>query len=233
MKRSAWIGAGIIGLFAGLISQLPLSWIGGAVPQAGPTPLSFTGTVWNGQVTGLPLSGPLNVKTRPGQFLSGGTPFEFNSQATGIDLRGKAGTKQVKDLFYRAELSVLPITDGRLTGLAGMIDVAVSEGRFGKGCESLTGTIRTDAPTRNKARLRWGGPDLSGPLSCEDGEVIANLAGQDTRTDINAVIRINMGGSYRMEATVTSVDPEAGALLPLFGFQRSGNQYTLTEQGQW
>ena len=233
MKRSAWIGAGVIGALAGLIVQLPLSWVGGAVPKSAfPNPLTFTGTTWNGQVSGLPLSGPLAIQTRPSQLLSG-VPVTFESQSPGITLRGEAGSKQLKNLSYRAEFSRLPITDGRLVGLAGMIDVIVNDAGFGDGCETLTGNIRTDVLTRNQARLRWAGPEVSGPLTCEKGEILATLSGRDARTDINAIVHINMDGNYRLEATVISQDPEAGALLPLYGFQASGNQYSLTEQGQW
>ena len=235
MTRRTWIGMGVIGALVGLVSQLPLSWIGSAVPQEGlPAPLEFTGTVWQGQITGLPLTGPLSIETSPAKLITGGTPFTLQSRAPGISLNGRAGFSQVQDLAYRADFAVLPITDGRLVNLAGNIDVRIEEAKFGQiGCESLTGTVRTDVLGRNQARLNWSGPDLSGPLSCENGEIVAALAGQDGRTDINAVLRVNVSGSYRLETTVTSRDPEAAVLLPLYGFQGNGNRYSLTEQGQW
>ncbi len=114
-----------------------------------------------------------------------------------------------------------------------MIDLVVETARVSKSCEAATGTIRTDVLKRNKARFQWQGPELSGPINCENGEIVATLSGQDSRTEIEAVARINLSGSYRLETSVSSRDPEAAALLPLYGFQRSGGRFTLTEQGQW
>ncbi len=234
MSKKAWIAAGLIGAVSGLVANFPMAWIGGFKPQDGlAKPLTYSGTVWHGQVFNLPLSGPLEIRTRPMGFVRGGTPISFQSAAPGLSLRGAAGPKQIKDLQYGAEYSVLPITDGRLVGLDGRVDLRIDEARFGAGCETLTGTLRTDVLTRNRARFQWQGPELSGPLSCENGEIVATLSGRDNRSDIEAVMHINLAGSYRLETRVTSRDPEAAALLPLYGFQNNGGRFTLTEQGQW
>ncbi len=234
MIKKRFIGVAVIGALAGMVANFPLSWVGNFFPQDNlANPLRFTGTVWKGQVLGLPLTGPLEINTQASKLMGSGAPVSFKSHAPGISLSGDAGLQRIENLIYRAEFDALPITDGRLVGLSGMIDLTINEMKFAENCETASGHIRTDVLQRNSARFQWQGPELSGPINCEYGEIIATLSGRDNRTYIEAVARINLSGNYRLETSVSSRDPEAAALLPLYGFQKNGDRFTLTEQGQW
>ena len=234
MPKKRYIAPGLIGGVFALLSGIPLSWVGGFVPKGDlPSPLKYSGTIWHGQVTGIPLTGPMAIRTSPKKLFSG-TPVSVTGGGSAVYIKGDVGLSQIKDLRFQGEISDLPMTDGRLASMAGTISVTIEDLKLTKtGCRSASGTARTDVLARNRASLQWQGPELSGPISCEDGNILAALKGQDNMTEITADLTVYLGGQYRMDMMVKSRDNRAAAILPLFGFQSVDGGFRLTEQGQW
>jgi len=210
--RKRYIFLGCLSAFAALISQLPLSWVAPHFLPAGVGQnIGYSGTVWNGQVKGLDYIGTANFQVNPKALVSGGLPLTFVSQSP-----------------------KLPTRDGRLKELAGNVNIQLSELQMKEGsCAFAKGKASTDFLSLNRSRWRWQGPILEGPISCEEGDLVVNLAGRENRQIIRADLRLSQNGSYGANITVQTDQAEAGVVLPLYGFEKQGRQYKLTEQGQW
>ena len=227
--RKRWI---ILALLAGLaasIAVLPLSWVVSLFVPDELSDLKFHGTIWNGSATNIPVFETANVKLSPVSLSA------HIESGNGVNyLAGLVSTNHARDIDLVVDLSTLPLTDQRVKGLAGTVRLNLSEINFdAQSCLSAEGTAMTDVLQRNQARLNWTGPELSGPISCEDGSLIANISGQDQQQTIKALMRFSPNGTYRVDLSAQTSRSEAGAILPLFGFTRSGTEYKLTEQGKW
>ena len=132
------------------------------------------------------------------------------------------------------DIATIPFTDGRLQGLRGDFSARLSELQVSEqSCQSASGTVRTDVLQRNGGQIQWTGPELTGPIRCESGALIADLSGRDAEQTITALVKIMPDGLYRADISVRTLRVEADAVLPLFGFSRSGQNFVLTEQGKW
>ncbi len=233
MRRRHVMALALMAVVVGAASQLPLSWFSGVVstPNGVDAP-ELSGTVWAGQVKGLPGLPTMETDLNPLKLL-GGFPLRFSGQSQGLSLQGEVGPGRLNDVRYSAELNALPIRDGRLIGLSGRIDINISDARFGGSCETITGSARTDVLSRNQARWQWSGPELSGPLTCDNGDVLVALEGSDVMSTITAGLRVRMDGTYQLDTQIESRDSKAALVLPLMGFEVSRSGYRLTEQGQW
>jgi len=149
-------------------------------------------------------------------------------------LSGDAGRRDAKEIDLHLNLADLPVTDGRLQGLRGELTAQISQMTYDStGCLSATGEASTDVLQRNGGSIEWTGPRLEGPISCENGVFIADLSGRDAQQTVSARVQLASDGTYRADITARTNRPEADAVLPLFGFTRSGRDFKLTEQGKW
>lgn len=226
---------GGLGAIAGLVSQLPLSWFGPYfLPEGIGQDVSYAGTIWDGQVRGLDHVGTANFKLSPKKLLSGGLPFSFNSYSHAMSISGHASHRQFAKVQFSGTLAKLPTRDGRLKDLAGQVNVRIDEFKINKGdCAFATGQLSTDFLALNRSRWQWQGPILTGPISCEGGDVLVNLSGRENRQTIDVDMRLLKTGNYSANITVQTDQAEAGVVLPLYGFEKRDREYKLTEQGQW
>ena len=228
-----WILPALLSGLIALLVSLPLSWVAGLfIPddtKALAPDLTFHGTVWNGSVSGLPVLGTANFDTsllqRQASIQSGEGRNYLSAEIT---------PKAAKDIDLRVNFENLPLKDGRLQGLQGELVAKISELNVdGQSCVSAVGTLRSDVLQRNGGAIQWTGPELSGPITCEDGALLAALTGRDPEQSIEATLRFAPDGLYRADISVRTSRGEADAVLPLFGFTRNGSSFLLTEQGRW
>lgn len=216
-----------------VIAAMPLAWVapifipsevGALAPD-----MDFRGTVWNGHVTNIPVFGegkfdvePLN---RNANVQAGNGRHYFS---------GELGLSSAQDIKLHLDLIDIPFSDSRLQGLQGVISVSIDDVELGvEGCLKANGTASTDLLQRNGGAIQWTGPELSGPISCDKGSLIADLLGDDAQQSISARIRLSPEGAYRADISVQTARAEADAVLPVFGFSRDGRDFKLTEQGRW
>ncbi len=220
---------------AGLVSQLPLSWVAPHFMPAGlGQSISYTGSVWDGQVRGLDHIGTADFQLDLKALMSDELPLSFASQSPAMTTSGQASPRQLKDIRFSGILAKLPTRDGRLKELAGQVIIQVKELKIEDGgCAFAAGQLSTDFLALNQSRWQWQGPSLVGPISCEEGEILVNLSGRENRQIIHADLRLSKTGSYGANITVETDQIEAGVVLPLYGFEKQDRQYKLTEQGQW
>ena len=219
----------------GFVSQFPLSWVAPYfLPVGLGKTVSYSGTVWTGQARGLDYIGTANFQLQPKKLVSGGLPLTFTSQSPAMFISGQASRKTFKDIQFSGTLAKLPTRDGRLKELAGQVNIQLGEMQIkGDDCISAQGQISTDFLTLNRSRWQWQGPTLSGPISCEGGDLLVNLSGRENQQIIRADLRLSQNGSYSANISVETDQAEAGVVLPLYGFEKQDRQFKLTEQGQW
>lgn len=233
--RKRFIAIAGLGSLTAVMSQLPLKWIGPyLMPESAGSNVKFSGTLWNGQVRGLDFIDRVHLNLSPKAFLTGGLPLKFKTHSSAMAMSGKASRRQLKDVVFTGKLAMLPTRDGRLKELAGQVDIIVSDLQIkDQQCASALGQLSTDFLAMNQTRWQWSGPELAGPISCEAGDLIVNLSGMENRQTIRADLRLSKNGSYAANITVQTDQPEAGVVLPLYGFEKKDRDYQLTEQGQW
>ena len=234
--RKRYIFLAGLGAVAALTSQLPLSWVAPSFipPEGLGQNIQYSGTVWNGRVSGLDYLGAANFKLSPKAFITEELPLSFTTHSSAMTLSGQASRNQLKDVRFNGTLAKLPTRDGRLKELAGQVNIRVSDLKLQDGgCAAATGQSSTDFLTANLSRWQWRGPRLAGPISCEGGDLIANLSGQENGQIIRADLRLSPDGRDAANVTVKTDQAEAGVVLPLYGFEATGREYKLTEQGQW
>ena len=228
-----WIFPALLSGLVAIVAFFPMSWAAGwvlpdSVKSAAPD-LTLRGTIWQGSVSGLPIFGMANLDIAPlkrAVKVQGGQARNYAS--------GTLTPTKASNLDLRLDLASIPFTDGRLQGLQGDFTAEISEAQYkDQICQSAVGTASTDVLKRNGGKIDWTGPELTGPIRCEDGALIIDLSGQDAQQSIAALIKLAPNGSYRAEITVQTNRVEADAILPLFGFSRSGQSFKLIEQGNW
>ncbi len=233
--RKRFIALGIISAVAATLINLPLKWVAPHfMPDGLGQTVDYTGTIWNGQVRGLDYVGSANFEISIKELFSAGLPLKFKSESPVMMVSGHASQNQLKDIRFTGTLAKLPTRDGRLKELAGQVNILLAEMQIAEGhCTSAQGQITTDFLMLNRARWQWQGPELTGPVRCENGELVVTLTGKDNNQDIRADLRLFKDGRYAANFTVQTSQPEAGVVLPLYGFELVGRDYKLTEQGQW
>jgi len=224
-------------VLSGLLSALihcPLAWVAPHfLPEGLGSDVQFSGTIWNGTVDGLDYLGSANFEVDVPLLIKGDLPLKFQTTSTIMQISGQASRSQVQDLNFSGQLGKLPTTDGRLKDLQGQVNINVSNMSFDGACQVATGQADTDFLTRNFSRWQWRGPLLSGPISCDGADLIVSLSGLESGQTIKANLRIVFDGSYRADISVRTSQPEAGVVLPLYGFEERNGEFHLTEQGKW
>lgn len=229
MARKRLILLAAVSALAAFTLSLPLSWAASLfVPKELPK-LTYQGTIWNGTVSDIPVFGTANFKLHPLSLSADVETGEGKNY-----LAATASRTEARDVRVVIDLSTLPLTDQRLQNVFGTVTATLSKlGYTPEGCTSAEGNIHTDVLQRNGGTINWVGPELSGPVSCENGALLATVSGQDAEQSVEAMMRFSPDGTYRADITARTSRQEAGALLPLFGFTRVGQDFKLTEQGKW
>lgn len=229
------------GMMVALMSALPLAWV---APLFVKTPeaqtAQFSGTIWRG-IANIPFGksrAPISFKTNPLELAAGQPFLDVSIRNAGIDVEAIVGLKTAKDIQIRSNIAQLPLLDPRIRGLSGMIKADVSDARFvkseyGRVCRDIKGQMSTNFLQANEGTWFWRGPALTGPISCDDGDIIAKLTGQDKNAAVTAQFRLQPDGVYTSNIDITAPDARAVIVLEFYGFTQNGNQLTLSEMGRW
>lgn len=224
--RRAFIAAGVIGALSALVVGFPLRWVAPSFVADG-ADFNYSGTIWAGRVSNVPIFAAFKYKLA-------GLSVDVQGQNGANVMVGNLGRTRAKDMDVQIDLSTLPMTDPRLQGLVGQLSATLDDVRWtDAGCTAAAGRVATDILQRNGGAINWTGPNLAGPISCEDGHIIARLRGKDTEQSVAADVTLMLNGDYRAEITVSTDRVEAPAVLPMFGFTGTNRDFRLTEQGRW
>lgn len=174
-----------------------------------------TGSAWAGRLRGTSLRGhplgDLDVRLHLLPLVAGTRVASV--RGNGLQLRTLLGGRRGIEALD-GDLDDLPVP-----GLPGVamalrlrdVDVVFRDGR----CLRAGGTLR--------AGLRWPGRDgelmaLSGTPACAERAVVLPLRAEGGSLRMQADIRIDAAGAWRVQATVDDADPATAALLRQAGF---------------
>lgn len=214
-----------------LISQFPAKWAGKiAAPDL---PVAIGGTIWDGHVPAMNALPAIGFKTSLRGLITDAPAATFDGSGNGIFITGTAETDQITALDINGEAVFLGQIDGRLSNLLGQFNLSVSKLNLYGDCKTVSGRVSTNILARNRALWRWTGPPLSGPITCENGVLTAALLGNIPGQSVEAILRVMPDGTYQIRAVINTNTPEAGLVLPLYGFEAQGERYTMNEAGRW
>jgi len=227
MKRLVVILAALC-LILGALSRLPLAWfVGDDLSTLDPDARAI-GTLWNGAVIGIDGLPPIQTSLS-------GTSMALTADGPTLRLDGTARTSGLTNTTLSTPIRSLARFDPRLSGLAGQASFTLDSLTIDDGqCVSAVGTASTDVLAANATRWGWQGPTLSGPITCENGQIVIDLGGEQSGQSATVRLSLDLSGPYRTDITLDTQDPAASAILPLFGFERAGNtSWRISEAGSW
>lgn len=229
--KKRYILAGLATALAAAFSQFPASWI---APLTGMNlPVKPGGTLWEGYVPAINAVPPIKFKTRLAGLVTEAPLLEFGGNGNGLSVKGTAERDQISVLTLQGDALFLGQIDGRLSNLTGVFELAARNIRFNGDCTDVAGQVSTDILTQNEALWQWRGPPLSGPITCENDVLTTTLSGNIPGQSVEAVLKIIPDGTYQIRAVINTNTPEAGLVLPLYGFEAQGERYTMNEAGRW
>lgn len=227
--RYIWLSALLV--LAITIARFPANWAAKiAVPDAS---ITFGGTIWNGFMSPINAIPPIKFTTTPIGLLTDAPVLEFSGAGNGISINGEADQHELTRVILTGDAVFLGQIDGRMKNLLGRFDMVVGNLPLGGNCEGVSGTISTDILTRNAALWQWEGPPLTGPVTCENDILTSTLSGNITGQSVEAELKIMPDGNYQIRAVINTNTPEAGLVLPLYGFESQGERFTMNEAGRW
>ena len=230
------------GVFAGTFAcvaaaNVPLSFVmkKAGLAEKGLSWQQARGTIWHGQVTGLTVQGePAGavegdfslmrlLEGQPGHLLHWSGPFGHGTALASLSgdaihlIDGQAAVTfdatRISSAFPAQDVSL------RLSDVS--MDLASG------GCRSAKGNVATDALARISAAYGAAWPELTGFLSCEQGELVISVDGQaGDGTQIAAKAYLEGGG--RLELWDVP-DSQTNALL-LAGFTSEAGKYVYLQQ---
>ena len=213
------------------IARFPANWAAKvALPDV---PITLGGTIWNGFVPPINAVPPIKFTTKPIGLLTDAPVLEFSGAGNGISINGEANQNELTRVTMTGDAVFLGQIDGRMKNLMGRFDMVVGNLPLGGNCEGVSGTVSTDILTRNAALWQWKGPPLSGPVTCENDILTSTLSGNIPGQSVEAELKIMPDGNYQIRAVINTNTPQAGMVLPLYGFETQGERYTINEAGRW
>ena len=225
-------------LLAGLVAFAPLSF---AMRQSGLAEQGIgwqqaRGSIWSGQVTGMVWKGQpvgaVNLQARLGRLFSGAPLHEARWAGPAgqgralVGMKGRAlNARDVSASLYVANLNGV---DPSLLNLGST--VRLSKGHLlmeGERCRTASGTITTDLARLAAMAYDRDWPILSGPLSCEQGELAANMIGQAAD---GTIISFQGKLSTGLRLEIETLDEDLRAALKLAGFKAEGTKLVYARQ---
>lgn len=245
-----WVVYAALSLIIAVIAAVVIAPVGFVMKQVSASDAriqyaSAEGSVWNGKVRdiryGIQSVGDADVKTSWLALFTGHFSSDIRLTGSGLNGRGQVAAGFGGDVTIRS-MRVLGSTadliniTSEVRDLAGefTIDVQRAELKDNR-CTAAQGTVWTDILTRMERRYRWTGPELSGPISCENGQFVIALSGQNADGEnVSARLEIGLDATGNFLADVTTTSRETIQALTLLGFEFLGDdvfryQYVITQ----
>lgn len=222
-----------LALLAGMLAFWPMRAALGAagVERLGLSASEVTGTLWRGRLNGARLGpvalGDVRARVSLWALLAGRTELSLQGE-TGpfrADLAAGRGELTARQVDLRAPLALLGLPAGADGALAlSQAGVSFRDGQ----CRSASGRLVLEG----LAGPGWEGPTLDGPLSCDGREVLARLEGRDDRVALDAELRMDATGVWRLAVTARPDDPLVAAALLAQGYAEGPEGLTFDARGR-
>lgn len=201
------------------------------------------GTLYRGRVNGVftqqQVVGDIGLTLKPLSLFGGGLGYDIDMGGAG--LRGTAGITlrpgqiELKDLRARQSIAALEGLAAPIRAMGGEVRIADGDAVFGlQGCKQVSGSVTSDVLTRAAGQYGKVFGPISGPLSCEDGLVVADLTSESPDGDVVRIFgRFGIGGQGDVRVEVETGDPAMAAFLSQanFSFQDDLWTYAYSARG--
>jgi hypothetical protein len=236
-------GIGFLGavlVLVALIMMMPLAFIHGVAGQPLGAQASIYGRALDGRLynaaVGNARFSQVNAALRPASLFTGRAGFDWqivdpNARGNGqgfvsfttFGLREAQLTSRFRTLGLPMPANVLDES----------LSLEIAELTFdGAGCVAADAVIRTSALMGLSARYDVAAPMLDGALSCRDGVLFADLAGQSGDMDIRLELSLSASGLYRWTAEAQIMDPSLTPVVSALGFTHDGAIWRHRGDGQ-
>lgn len=234
----------LVVLVGGVVFFFPMSIAADVAAKAEPD-FRFadaTGSVWNGTLKGVTLGrqdiGDVKVSAKPGELLKGrvgGKVALVRPDATaegdlsvGFDGRNPSW----RNLKLSGKASAIPGLPARLANTAGQFSLTVDQLDFkGDLCTAAKGEAWTNVLAVEAFENGWKGPELRGPLACENGTLFVAATGVSPNgEDVTARVDMARNASLALDARVNRVGPDGAKALAELGFRPDGADYVLSHR---
>lgn len=201
------------------------------------------GTLYRGRVNGVftqqQVVGDVGLTLKPMSLLGGGLGYDIDMGGAGLrgtaDVTLRPGQLVLQDVRARQSIAALEGLAAPIRAMGGEVRVTDADAVFDiKGCKALIGTVTSDALTRAAGQYGKVFGPVSGPLSCEDGLVVADLASDSPDGDVVRISgRFGIDGQGDVRVDVETSDPAMAAFLSQanFSFQDDVWTYAYSARG--
>ena len=198
---------------------------------------SAYGSVWNGGVSdiryGIQDVGDAEISSDWLSLLTARLSSQVRLVGSGLNGRATVivplgGGVRIERLRVLGSTEDLVNITAEVRNLAGEFTLDLREAVIkNNDCQSAQGTVWTDILTRMERRYGWVGPELAGPVTCENGDLVLMLNGRNAiGEDVSARLVIGLDGMGSFTADVTTTEQETRQVLTLLGFVAQGsNQF--------
>lgn len=200
------------------------------------------GSVWDGKLSGVSYNGEslgdVGLKFEVGQIFTGHAGGrlslarkDFTGEST-ISFALLGDEVKFTDVKLLGQASAVPVLPPAIRAAGGKFTLTVKQIVLDKNvCRSATGELWTDALAMTNFGHGWKGPELKGPVSCQDGKVTVQAAGKaETGEDVTAGMEVGADLSFDLQSRVLNATPPAVETLTGLGFQQENGAYVLRRQ---
>lgn len=229
----------------GVAAFFPMSIVAGWGKQAVPgfAYQSASGTVWKGGLKGVTFDGQavgdVSLAVDPMTLLKGRVGADVKIERSDVTAEGRLGVgldgrkPDWRDLKLTGNAAAIPgLPEGLSSGEA-KFSLSLAEAAFaGDRCTSASGEAWTNLLAIPRPNTTWTGPELRGPITCQDGRLALDAGGVSSAGEaITAHVVAEPNLRLGLAARVTRVGPAGAEALTALGFRQEGDAYVLGRGG--
>lgn len=199
------------------------------------------GTVWKGEfirasVAGAPL-GDVAFQLSPLSLLRLSPAVTFSAEGGAVRGRGavSAGAGRFSVSGLAADIDLGAVAPRGVLGqpAQGVARLTIDEIVFtaARGCRSASGALWTDVLDAPAKRYNLPALPLEGGVSCEEGDLVIALAGENARAGADIALRIDRTLAYEITATARASEKDITSALRMFGFEDDNGALTYGSAG--
>lgn len=183
---------------------------------SGLTASQYSGTIWNGRIDDLSLRGAslgdFNVRTRPLSLLTGSPTLVFRSNGPIVEGAIRSSSSGMEFEGLRGQVALTQLDQRAPSGaLATFLDADLALSPTS--CRSASGQARI------VGMAAAGLPDMSGPISCENGQIRLALSPDGNQPGVPIDILIDISDQADPQLLARTDDPAAQMALPAYGIE--------------
>lgn len=236
-----WVFYSLLFLFIALVSIVvlaPLSAVMNVAAKSAPA-INYTtanGSVWNGSVMGLRYGaqpvGNVQLKTDWLSVFGGALKSSVAVTDGGVLAAGDArigldGGINLSNIKVRGNTSDLLSLKQDIRMLGGDFSLSLKKLTLKSGAcrKAESGEVWTNILTRFEQKYDWKGPELKGPITCENGRIVVNMTGTGERGEtVSAYLAFDLNANGTFRAEIEKASEKVAQAATVLGFVTLGDK---------